>query len=179
LVKKRTSEERKLMSQELPLRITLLDPPRGVTFCLQKGKDGLVPPTVELEDQLSFDFKVSVDDERRNGLPIFRGAFVQGPLGGRFIYVNSGTYAGQADSRWGRRAKVPLGEITLQQVNQVLADPNAILHAKLAGTGKDGGPLCATVPLLNDGWQVDIGNTATETKPAAKKPASKKGETHK
>lgn len=119
------------MSCELPLRITLIQPPRGVMSRLQQGKDGLVPPTTVLEDQLSFDFKISVDDERRNGLPIFRGVFVQGPLGGRFIYVNSGTYAGQANSGYGRRAKVPLKEITLQQINQVLADPGAVLCAEM------------------------------------------------
>ena len=150
------------MSRELSLRITLVHPPRGVTFRLQQGKDGLVPPTAEMEEHLSFDFNVSVDDERRDGLPIFRGSFVQGPLGGRFIYVNSGTYAGQADSCWGRRAKVPLKEITLKQINQVLADPDAVLHAQLEGTGRDGGPLCATVQLLNGGWQVYRKEKVTE-----------------
>jgi hypothetical protein len=153
----------------------LIQPPRGVTFCLQEGKDGLVPPTAELEEELSFDFTISVDDERRDGLLIFRGSFVQGPLGSRFIYVNSGTYAGQTDSVWARRAKVPLKEITWQQVQQVLAEPGAVLQARLSCTGRDGGPLCATVPLLNDGWQIYRKETAARTKPTAKKHSTKKG----
>jgi hypothetical protein len=79
---------------------------------------------------------------------------VQGPPGGRFVYVNVGTYAAQPDSPWGRRAKVPLGGITDALLDAALASPGAVLEAAFAGRGRDGGPSCATVPLLGGGWRV-------------------------
>ena len=48
--------------------------------------------------------------------------------------------------------KVPLGGISWGMIERVSADPDLVLEAKLPGTGKDGGPSCATVhPPL--GWR--------------------------
>jgi hypothetical protein len=143
--------------RELPLRITVVHPPEGVTFRMQRGKTGqadLVPPAHALQDALSFDFSLRVAAERSSGQPNFLGPFAQGPPDGRFVYVNSGTSAGQANSCWTRRAKVHLSGITRQMIEQVLSDPEAILEARIWGLAKDGGPACATVPLLDDGWRI-------------------------
>jgi hypothetical protein len=60
--------------------------------------------------------------------------------------------AGQAESPWERRIKVPLGGITWSMIEEVSADPEMALEARLPGTGRDGGPSCATVnPTL--GWK--------------------------
>lgn len=42
------------------------------------------------------------------GRLVFTGAAAQGNTQGRFVYLDIGTYAGQKDSAYGRRLKVPL-----------------------------------------------------------------------
>lgn len=135
----------------LPLRITVVNPPQRVVFALQRGKAELVASVMASGDNLSFNFAVRVGD-REDEMPNFLGPFVQGPRGGRFVYVNSGTLAGQADSCWTRRAKVRLKTIGWDLVDHVLAKPSSFLEAKIAGRAGDGGPACATVPLLAGGW---------------------------
>jgi hypothetical protein len=142
------------MIRSLPLRITLIKPPPGVQLCLQRGKDDLVPPTSDSGENVSFDFTVNIANNRNDGPPNFRGPFVQGPTGGRFIYLNSGIYAGHSDSYWSRRAKVPLSGITWELIEEALSKSGVLLEARISGTAKDGGPACATVPLLEDGWSV-------------------------
>ena len=73
----------------LPLRITLVNPPSGVLFAVQRGKAELETPSMSNGKELSFDFSVRIGDpgdESSN----FLGPFVQGPRGGRFVYVNLG-----------------------------------------------------------------------------------------
>jgi hypothetical protein len=76
--------------------------------------------------------------------PDFSGPFVQGPKGGRFIYIDIGTCAGQRDSRWSRRLKIPLTAITEEMTA-------AVLETRINGTSRDGGPACATPKPFN-GW---------------------------
>ena len=142
------------MIRSLSLRITLVKPPHGVPLCLQEGKDDLVPPSAASGEQISFDFSVNIANDGTAGPPNFRGPAVQGPPTGRFIYINAGTYAGQAESCWSRRAKVPLAAITWELIEEALSKSGAVLEARIAGTARDGGPSCATVRLLNDGWKV-------------------------
>jgi hypothetical protein len=105
------------------------------------------------EGDVIFDFSLSVADNRKDGLPGFKGPFAQGPPASRFIYVDVGTCAGQKDTPWSRRMKVPLQGITWALIRQVTSKPGRKLLARIAGTGKDGGPNCATVALLGN-WQV-------------------------
>jgi hypothetical protein len=77
---------------------------------------------------------------------------VQGPPGARFLYINWGKRAGQSDTFWDRRAKVMFGTIDERTVNACLTKGRT-LQAEIAGIGKDGGPCCATVPLIG-GWRV-------------------------
>jgi hypothetical protein len=142
------------MIRSLPLRITLINPPPDVRFCLQQGKDDLVPPSSDSGETISFDFTVNVVNDRTDGPPKFRGPSVQGPPAGRFIYINSGTYAGQSDSCWSRRAKAPLSGITWELIEEALSKSGAVLEARIAGTAGDSGPACATVRLLDGGWKV-------------------------
>ena len=83
----------------------------------------------------------------------FFGAVAQGPPEGRFVYVCSGTLAGQAESCWTRRAKVPLDGITWRLIERVLSDGRLRLEARFQGRAGDGGPNCATVKLLEGGWR--------------------------
>ena len=142
------------MDSEIPLRITVVNPPQDVDFCLQRGRAELVSRTRSDGQPLSFDFTVrarlSPDGESVN----LTGPFAQGPPAGRFVYVNSGTLAGQADSCWTRRAKVPLTGITRALVEALLASPGSWLEARIPGMARDGGPASATVPLLGEGWSL-------------------------
>ena len=137
----------------LPLCITLVNPPSGVIFALQSGKAELITPMMSRAEDLSFNFSVRVGN-RENETPNFLGPLVQGPRGGRFVYVNSGTLAGQPDSCWTRRAKVGLKEIGWDLVDRVLAQPSRVLEAKIAGRAADSGPACARVPILAGGWKI-------------------------
>lgn len=141
------------MEREIRLRITLVQPPRGVRFGLQKGKAEIVSAAQSTGDDLAFDFTLRVK-ERPDGGPNFLGPFAQGTPDVRFVYVNAGTSAGQAGSPWTRRVKVQLGGIDWPLVEAALADPGAVLEARIAGTARDGGPACATVPLLDGGWRL-------------------------
>jgi hypothetical protein len=65
-----------------------------------------------------------------------------------------GAYAGQAGIDAGWRAKIGLEGITDKLLNAVRAKRSAVLEVKFAGTGPKGGPACATVPLLGEGWHI-------------------------
>ena len=145
-----------IQEKELPLRITLVRPPSGVVFCLQRGRADLVSPMEASGEQLSFDFALRVHGDLTGGPPNLRGAFAQGPPAARFVYVNSGTLAGQEDSCWTRRAKVPLSGITWELIEEALAKPGTVLEARIPGATKDGGPVCASVRLLEGGWWASL-----------------------
>ena len=140
--------------REVPLRVVVVDPPPGVTFAVQRGRADLLAPRETTPTSVVFDLAVRVDGLTRGGRPRFLGPLTQGPPDGRFLYVNSGTLAGQAESCFTRRAKVPLGSIAPSQVDEVLREPGARLEARIEGRAADGGPACATVPLLGGGWSL-------------------------
>jgi hypothetical protein len=140
--------------QDIPVRIVVVRPPRGVRFQLQKGHAALRAPTHEGGDCLVFDFTLRVGPPQTGGQPNLLGEFAQGPPRRRFVYVNSGVRADQTDSCWDRRAKVSLGGITMEQIGAVLSTRGSYLEASIEGTARDGGPACAAVPLLEPGWRV-------------------------
>ncbi len=143
------------MSKEaIALRITVLQPPPGVSFRLQRGRRELTAPTEITPEALSFDFTVRLAEAPRTNPPRLLGEYAQGPPAARFVYVNSGTLAGDVGSPWSRRAKVPLTSITWRLIDRVRATPGAALHARIAGTARDGGPACASVPLLGEAWHL-------------------------
>lgn len=142
------------MPAVLPLRLIVVSPPVGVIFRLQSGTTALVPPRREAADSITFELALHVAPTPVKGPPVLRGAFAQGPPNGRFVYLNAGQRAGQPDSCWDRRAKVPLNGITRELIDQLLATPGAVLEAQVVGTAGDGGPACASVPLRGEGWRV-------------------------
>ncbi len=146
MVKKSTRANGPQPASNLPLRITVKRPPRGVTFCVQ-GKPGeYLSQTRSTDADLVFDIEVRAAGEP----PRLLGAVVQGPPAGRFVYICSGTYAGESNACSGRRAKVPLVGITPALIAK--QKPGMRLAAEIQGTARDGGPACATVPLLGPGW---------------------------
>jgi hypothetical protein len=143
------------MEQELTFRIVLQSPPPGVDFGLQKGRGNdfeVVQKQRSTQGDLRFEFDVRVK-EGKDGSPTLLGPFVQGPPHERFCYIDIGTYAGQTDTPWSRRLKVPFRDITWDVVNQATRGKR-VLEARVPGTGKDhGSPTCATVKPFA-GWKL-------------------------
>jgi hypothetical protein len=130
-----------MTSETLRLRITVVEPPPGIAYALQLGRADLVQPTSSTKARITFDFDVEVAGDK------LRGPAVQGKPGARFVYIGIGSYAGQPGPGW--RAKVSLEGITKKLIGE-----GKRLEARFAGTGKNGAPACASVPLLDGGWRI-------------------------
>ncbi len=140
----------------VPLRIVLVDPTRGVDFGIQEGKGNDYKPIQVQRSKagsLQLECIINVKGDRIIGPPNFVGPIAQGPPTERFIYIDIGKSAGQIDSCWQRRIKIPLQGITWEMIESVVESPKRLLQATIPGTGKDGGPSCATVKPI-DGWKV-------------------------
>jgi hypothetical protein len=138
---------------DVPIRAIIDHPPPGIAWALQLSKgdlSDLAPPVRTSPGQLAFEFTIRVEPTPA-GVRLL-GPGVQGPPAGRFFYLNSGSYAGQVGTPYGRRAKVPLGGITADLVAAL--KPGQALEVRIPGTGKDGGPTCASVHLTSPGWRV-------------------------
>jgi hypothetical protein len=136
------------MELDVPIRLILVDPPAGIDYGIQNGA-GNDYETLFVQQRtrgdVVFEFSMTVNDTRKDGAPNFVGPFTQGPVAGRFVYVDVGTYAGQQNTPWSRRMKIPLAGITWPMIKKATAKPGQVLTLSIPGTGKDGGPSCATV----------------------------------
>ena len=148
------------MESEITLRIILTSPIPGVMWGLQKGSGSTydtVQKQMSASGDLSFKFTVKVKgDSSKDKLPKFSGSYVQGPSDNKFVYIDIGKAAGQTDSIWSRRLKIPLTGITWEHIESFIRDPSVIMETHVPGTGKDGGPNCATVKPF-DGWHLRNG----------------------
>ena len=141
-------------AREIIVRIVLISPPVGVDYGIQRGK-GSDYETLYLQRpsnpraQIVFDVPILVTDS--DGVPNFGGPFVQGKPGERFLYVDIGKYAGQRNTNWARRMKVPLGHINWTLIEQAAKSGKAI-ETRIPGTAKDGGPTAADTSKLQSAW---------------------------
>lgn len=143
------------MDRELSLTIVLERPTAGVDYGLQKGR-GNDYETVQTQrganKDLTFEFSVRVN-EGKDGNPNFLGPFAQGGADGRFVYLDIGTYAGQKNTGWARRLKIPLVSIDWKAIDAA-AKARKPLEARVAGSGgRDGGPTCGTIKPFT-GWHL-------------------------
>ena len=142
------------MELEVTLRIMLEGPPPGVDFGLQEGH-GNDYKTVQTQrsktGDLTFTFTARAK-QNTGGEPVFLGSFTQGPPRKRFVYLDIGTYAGQKETQWSRRLKIPLQGIDWKMIEQAAAS-SRVLETRVHGTGRDGGPTCGTVKPFN-GWKL-------------------------
>lgn len=143
------------MERELTLRVILEKPPAGVDFGVQRGR-GNDYETIQIQrfagQDLHFEFTVRVKIGGKGETPNFLGPIVQGPTGERFVYLDIGTCAGQTETAWSRRLKIPLRGITGEMIEELSAN-DAVLETQVVGTGKDGGPSCGTVKPFA-GWKL-------------------------
>ena len=144
------------MESEITLQIILIKPTPEVVFGLQKGSGNnyeTVQKQIPTSNDLIFTFTIKVKGDRsKDKLPKLSGSFVQGPADNQFVYIDIGTYAGQPGTIWSRRLKIPLTGITWKDIDS-LSGNSMLLQASVPGTGRDGGPNCATVKPFG-GWHL-------------------------
>lgn len=143
------------MESEIALQIILIKPTPNVVFGLQKGSGNdyeTVQKQISTSNDLTFTFTIKVKGDRsKDKLPKLSGSFVQGSADNKFVYIDIGTYAGQSDTMWSRRLKIPLTGITWTDIDSLSG--NSMLQSSVPGTGRDGGPNCATVKPFG-GWHL-------------------------
>jgi hypothetical protein len=139
---------------ELPLRVVVQDPLPGLAMALQRSGAAGAADLVGLAEgagaDLAFDLEIEVGGALPDGRPRLLGPFVQGPPGARFVYLCVGRYAGQPESDWAGRVKVPLGGITWALIEGLTSVGR--IEGRIPGRGPRGGPALATVPILAPGW---------------------------
>ncbi len=143
------------MKKNIQIHIILENPPASVDFGLQKGK-GTNYQTIQRQSSngqnVHFDLTAEVKADV-DGLPDFFGDSVHGVRNGRFIYINIGASAGQVNSCWNRRLKVPLIGITWLMLDKTSDNGHLIVETRVNGCGKDGSPNCGTVKPFA-GWSI-------------------------
>ena len=143
------------MEPEITLQIILIKPTPDVVFGLQKGSGNnyeTVQKQISTSNDLAFTFTIKVKGDRsKDKLPKLSGSFVQGSGDNKFVYIDIGTYAGQTDTMWSRRLKIPLTGITWRDID--FLHRNSMLQTIVPGTARDGGPNCATVKPFA-GWHL-------------------------
>jgi Family of unknown function (DUF5990) len=143
------------MEQVLKLNIVLEKPTIDVDFGLQKGS-GNNYETIQIQESkgenLSFQAELRVKFSEDN-TSVFLGKFAQGTPDERFIYIDIGTAAGQRNTIWSRRLKIPLRGITKEMIEKSVADAQFLIETRVLGVGKDGSPNCGTAKPFN-GWKL-------------------------
>ncbi|WP_232064881.1 DUF5990 family protein [Rhodocytophaga rosea] len=143
------------VESEITLQIILIKPTPAVVFGLQKGSGNnyeTVQKQISTSNDLTFAFTLEVKgDRKKDKFPKLSGSFVQGSGDNKFVYIDIGTYAGQSDTTWSRRLKIPLAGITWTDIDSLSG--KSMLQTSVPGTGRDGGPNCATVKPFA-GWHI-------------------------
>ena len=129
-------------------------PPPGVLFAVQSGRDELLPPFASTASSLSFALSLELGPPLADGAFNFRGPLAQGTPADRFVYLNSGTYAGQQQTPWERRAKIKLGGIPRDLVASAAGQADLAVEARIRGAARDGGPVCASVNPPDITWHL-------------------------
>lgn len=160
-------KQRSRPDQRIRLRVICQRPPLpqayGAEFGLQDNSTtadwvihaGLDQPNGDVH----FECECRVRPHHRTGSPNLLGQFVHGDASTRFLYLSwrpMGWRPGQTDPpcpAWLRRIKVHLSPITWEQIEESLKS-GGVLEAVVPGTGRDGSPSCASVPLVGGGWAV-------------------------
>ncbi len=141
------------MPDTVTLRVMIEDPIPGVALAMQRGRDSIVPPVRITPEAVTLEVAAEVRARPDGTLGLY-GQDVHGPPAARFLYVTVGVRAGQPNSPWDRRTKIPLSGIPKEILNAAHERSGLILVARIAGRARDGGPACASVPLLGTGWQI-------------------------
>jgi len=152
--------------QRVRLRVICQRPPSprqyGAEFGLQDNSTtadwvlhaGLTQPNGDIH----FECECRVRPHQSTGSPNFLGPFMHGTAAERFLYLswrplNWRPAQSETAGVYVRRIKVHLKSITWEQIDESVKK-DGILEAVVPGTGRDGGPSCASVPLFGGGWAI-------------------------
>jgi hypothetical protein len=145
-------------AKNLRLYVRLVDLPPSQCGEYQQVQPGIqhkkeVKPGARQPDgSIRFTCEVRVERNVKTGALNFLGPYVFGKPEERFLYISwSGVKNGSREMF--RRMKIQLQSITASQLTEVLGQPDAYLEVAVSGRAKDGGPACATVPLMENGWK--------------------------
>jgi Family of unknown function (DUF5990) len=136
------------------LRVIVVSPLPGVVFAVQRGHAEQLGPTISRAEFVQFDLELRIGVALADGSPNYLGEFAQGKPADRFVYLNSGTLAGQHGSRWTRRAKLKLGAIPAEMARAVAGHAEHVVEAWVAGCMADGSPICASVKPAAVTWRL-------------------------
>jgi hypothetical protein len=146
----------RIVGVELPGR-TCADPrPGGLTYenvhvGVQRRQEvvDLVPGDAPVAE-----WNLTVDTVTKDGLHDFRGPFVHGKRGGRFLYLSWGTVDGTNSFEMFRRAKL-MFEAVPDELLRAAQAPGHRLVGTVHMQHEDGMPRCAAVrpPVIE--WTVD------------------------
>jgi hypothetical protein len=120
----------------MTLRIILERPPKEVDFGLQRGR-GAIYETFQAQHSTGEDLHFELTLEPSNLISPDPASTDPAPAA-----------SSTSTSCWTRRLKIPLNTIPAEMFR-----PDAILEARIAGTGKDGAPNCGTSRPI-DGWKL-------------------------
>lgn len=140
-------------AQSVRMRILVVNTLPDVRFAVQCGRSDLLDPMDGRHEPLRFEFSLRLGLPLSTGAVNFLGEFAQGPSSDRFVYLNSGTLAGQPGSPWTRRAKLKLASIPPTVLDTALSS-GGVIQACVQGTMGDGGPVCASLKPQAVVWGV-------------------------
>lgn len=125
----------------------------GVHVGVQRGREvvALVPGDVTAA---VFEFTVGVVTGR-DGRPDFRGPFVHGRPGERFLYLSWGEVGTTGRFEMFRRAKLHLSALPEDEITQALT-ASAPVEASLDLTDECGEPVCASIRPPRVIWRVGV-----------------------
>jgi len=132
----------KVDQTEIRMRLVVEAPVPGVAHSLQDKMSLPVDAKVSQSGEpLAFDVPIRIGPGRK-----YYGEQVrsEGPER-RFVYIAVGQQAGDPGSPWSRRMKIDIHDIPSPLLDGALAGKRLV--GTVAGTGKDGTPACATVPV--------------------------------
>jgi hypothetical protein len=139
---------------EIRMCIIIRSPVPGVMHSLQDRAGNPVDPRRSMRGEpLSFELPIRVGPG-----PKFYGDQVRNGGGDRrFVYIGIGKQAGDAASCWDRRMKVDIHSIPVSVLHT--AATLGGIEGTIGGTGTDGSPACATVPVGE--WRASGGGAPT------------------
>lgn len=120
----------------------------GVTVGVQRRGEVVEPQPADASS-VTWAFDVEVVDG-----PDFRGPFVQGKRGERFVYLSWGVVGPDASTEMFRRAKLMLAAVG-PEVLEAASAPGAALVGRLGLTQDDGTPRCAAIRPPTITWSAE------------------------
>jgi len=114
-----------------------------------QGKTEVVDPVPGDSKEVVFEFKIDVVNSKD---PDYRGPFVHGKKGERFLYLSWGEVRSKSGFEMFRRAKLHLSALDPDAAKGAISK-GLVLEGVLGLTDEKGGPICASVRPPKIKWK--------------------------